>query len=159
MGKYSEHENIEAVMVKAEVILAAIEGEYQKCLDKQTVPSSLLVEVKDCLANLRSALDYSWCRVPGAGRDKYFPIANGTADLVGKTPDVDQKYRDVFERWQPYNGKPWTKNFGFLRNKNVHVDLIPQTRQETKEFTVKKGGASASFRGATFNVGDMAVIS
>ena len=151
MSKYSKHTDIEAVMLKAEADLSGIEAKYQNYLDKQTVPDSLLVEVKDCLVNIRSALDYLWCKVPDVGTGSHFPSANSQVDFSNKTAGIDKKYIDVVEKWQSYNGDPWLKNFGYIRNKNVHLTLVPQTRQETKEFSVKNANSGVTMRGVTFS--------
>lgn len=140
-------------MVKAEQSVTVIEAEYQKCLNAQTIPDNLLVEVKDCLSNMRSALDYGWCKLPGAGKDGHFPITNNANDFAVRVSAVDPKYRTVIEKWQSYQGNEWMSKFGLIRNKNLHVTLVPQKRQETREFTVAGGGASATFRGVTFGQG------
>jgi|GEM_PF-1259039 len=158
MDEHSKYTDINAVMLRAEADLVSIEKKYQDCLNKQTPPDDLLVEVKDCLGNMRSALDYLWCKVPNAGNGAHFPIANTQKEFENKTNGIEQKYLAVVEKLQPHNGNSWLKDFGYIRNKNVHVKLVPQIRQETKEFSVKSGGASATFRGCTFN-SDIALIS
>ncbi|MDR3571876.1 MAG: hypothetical protein P4L81_06870 [Candidatus Pacebacteria bacterium] len=147
---FSKHNDVEAVMIKAARDLEAIENEYQKSLNAQTVPDSLLVEVKDCLGNLRSALDYLWCKIPGAGKNAHFPVANSLDDFANKTPNIDAKYVVAIEEWQPYTDNPWLGHFNLLRNKHAHLTLVPQKRVETKEFSVKGKDASVTMRGTTF---------
>ena len=48
----------------SEKTLITIESEYQKNLQKETIDESLLVEIKDYLGNVRSALDYLWHKIP-----------------------------------------------------------------------------------------------
>jgi hypothetical protein len=88
--------------------------------------------------------------VPGAGTGAHFPFANSAADFANQTTGVDSKYSAVAEKQQQYNGNDWAGRFSFLRNKNVHLTLVPQIRKETKEFSVKGGEASVTMRGCTF---------
>jgi hypothetical protein len=146
MAEFSKHKDIEALAQKAAQDLKGIENEYQKYLKEGTIPESLLVEVRNCIGNLRSALDFLWCKIPGAGSNNYFPMANSPADFVNKTKGVDQKYLTVVEKYQPYKELIWIGNFNLLRNKNFHLTLVPQTRKETKEFSVKSKDGSSSVR-------------
>jgi len=149
MGKFSKYNDIEAVMKKAERSLIDIEYEYQKYLKEERIPDSLLVEIKDCLGNLRSALDYLWHKIPRVKGD-YFPVANSEADFINKTSSLDTKYIDALAKWQSYDKQSWIRCFNLFRNKNIHLTLIPQKRQETKEFSIKKDGAGITARGCTF---------
>lgn len=152
MSKLSKFNDIDAVMIKAEKSLNDIEREYQKYLREENIPEALLVEIKDCLSNLRSAADYLWNKIPGVSGGN-FPVANSSADFINKVAGIDQKYIDVLERWQDYNDRGWLRNFNLFRNKNIHLTLIPQKRRETKEFSVKKTSSEkniATFRGCTF---------
>ncbi len=140
-------------MRTAQSVFDQIQKKYQTCLQKQVVPDDLLVDVKDCLANLRSALDYLWCKVPSVDKGSSFPVANSQVDFLGKSKGVDSRYSAIAERWQSYHGDSWLENFNYIRNKNVHLTLVPQIRKETKEFSVKKTGESgttATFRGCFF---------
>jgi len=156
MGKFSKHLDIDAVMQKAAKDLAAIEREYPKYLHAQNIPESLLAEIKSCLEGLRSSLDYLWCKVPQVKSGDHFPMANSKKDFENKTKGIDTMYSGIVEKWQQYNNQPWTGNFNILRNKNSHLTLIPQKRQETKEFSIKTPNSSATFRGCTFS-GDVRV--
>ncbi len=149
MNRFSKYNDINAVMNKAESSLVSIEREYQKYLKEEKIPDSLLVEIKDCLANLRSALDYLWHKIPGVSGD-YFPIANSEADFTNKTRGLDDKYTDILAKWQSYDKQSWIRCFNLFRNKNIHLTLIPQKRQETREFSIKKDGAGITARGCTF---------
>lgn len=152
METFSKFNDINAVISKANDILPKIKEEYQKCLREENIPDSLLVDIKDYLGNLRSALDYLWYKIPGVSTG-YFPIANSAADFSAKTSNIDQQYLSLLKKYQDYNQNSWIRCFGLFRNKNTHVTLIPQKRSETKEFSVKKTGASdniATFRGCTF---------
>ncbi len=97
MIKYSKYSDIEAVIVKAEKDLLGIEGQYQDCLNKHTVPDSLFVDVKSCIGNIRSALDYLWCKVPNVKNNAHFPISNSEKDFVKKVEGIDKIFCDVCE--------------------------------------------------------------
>jgi len=145
MGKFSKHNDIEAVLNKAENSLPKIEEEYLKCLEEEKIPDSLLVDIKDYLGNLRSALDYLWHRIPNVS-DGYFPIANSSADFIAKTNKTDSQYSTVLEKYQDYNSSGWIRCFSLFRNKNTHVTLIPQKRIETQRIvSTHVGGGSVSW--------------
>lgn len=145
MSKFSKHNDIEAVLIKAEKSLPQIEAEYLKCLREEKIPDSLLVEIKDYLSNLRSALDYAWHKIPNVS-DGYFPIANSVADFAGKTSKINSQYSTVLERYQDYNSNSWIKCFSLFRNKNTHVTLVPQKRVESQRITsTHNGGGSVSW--------------
>lgn len=150
---YSIYVAIEAVMKKAEVDLVDIEKQYQECLNKHTIPDNLLVDVKNCLSNMRSALDYLWCKVPNVKNGTHFPISNSEADFINKVAGIDKTFCDIVEKWQSHKSDTWLSNFGYIRNKNEHLTLVSQTRKETREFSIKKkdGGTFATFRGCVFS--------
>jgi len=148
MSQFSKHDDIEAVMKKAEKTLQNIQNEYQKSLNCQ-VTSELLVDVKDYLGNLKSALDYLANKIGTS--DGYFPVANSRNDFVHKTKDLSEKIIIVLEKWQPYNNNEWIQWFNSLNNKSKHLTLIPQTRRESREFSIKKNGAGITARGCSFH--------
>lgn len=152
MSQFSKFKDIEAVMQKANGSLLNIEQEYLKCLQEKSIPEPLLVDIKDYLANLRTALDYMWNKIPAISGD-YFPVANSEADFIAKTKNIDAKFSSVLKKHQDYSQAGWLRCFNLFRNKNVHLTLIPQKRSETKEFSVKRAGTPeniATFRGCTF---------
>jgi len=70
MDNYSKFDDINAVLKKAKTSLDLIEKKYNESLHDQEISAELLVEIKDYLGNLRSALDYLRSKV-----SKYnFPI-------------------------------------------------------------------------------------
>jgi hypothetical protein len=145
MGKYSKFTDIEAVLDKATNILPQIEVEYLKCLKEEKIPDSLLVDIKDYLGNLRSALDYIWYKIPGVS-DGYFPVANSLADFSAKTIKIDPQYSTILQKYQDYNPNGWIRCFNLFRNKNTHVTLIPQKRIETQRIvSTHAGGGSVSW--------------
>ncbi|MBT7483726.1 hypothetical protein HN680_03055, partial [Candidatus Peregrinibacteria bacterium] len=145
----SEFKDIQAVMKKAKAMLLIIEKEYQKCLTEEEIPEDLLVDIKDYLANLRTALDYLWHKIPSAP-NSHFPVANSEADFDAKTSSLDEKYAQTLGKFQDYALDSWIRCFNLFRNKNVHFTLIPQKRRETREFSIKKDGKGMKARGCTF---------
>ncbi len=152
MGNFFKFKDIEAVMARADSSLPGIEIQYSKCLQEEKIPESLLVDIKDYLANLRTALDYLWNKIPLISGGN-FPVANSDADFSAKIEGVEEKYSTIIGKWQNYDSASWIKCFNLFRNKNVHLTLVPQKRQETKEFSVKRAGTTenmVTFRGCTF---------
>lgn len=150
MGTFSKFNDIDAVLNKANDMLSKFEEEYSKCLREENIPEGLLVDIKDYLGNLRSALDYIWHKVPGV-YDGYFPIVNSSANFLAKTANIDRQYSAILQKFQNYDQSSWIRCFSLFRNKNTHITLIPQTKQETREFSVKSPNGSATFRNCTFN--------
>lgn len=152
MKEFSQHQDIETVMKKARDSLVVIEDKYKKCLDGQNIPESLLVKIKEYLGNIRSALDYSWNKIPGV-KGGNFPIVNSKKKFSNLAIGIAPIYVDVLEKWQPYNNQDWIQWMTTLNNKNKHVTLVPQICIKTNQFFVKKKGSKktiATFRGCTF---------
>ncbi len=149
MANFSKFSDIEAVMNKANSSLPTIEREYLKYLHEEKMPDDFLVDIKDYLANLRTALDYLWYKIPNT-KGGYFPIANSEKDFLTKVTDIDPKYKESFRNVQSYDPNSWIRRFNLFRNKNSHVTLIPQKRAETREFSVKKNGAGITSIGCSF---------
>lgn len=147
---YSKYSDIEAVMQKAERSLVGIEEKYTESLKEKQINDELLVEVKDYLSNLRSALDYLWHKIPKV-KGEYFPIANSEADFLNKVIGIDAAISNALFRYQDFDQRSWIRCFSLFRNKNVHVTLIPQTKKETREFSVRSPSGSATFRDCIFN--------
>lgn len=162
MNKFSKFNDTEAVIEKAEKVLQDINNKYQQFLNRQ-ITDDLLVDIKDYLGNLKSALDYLGNKIEGL--DSYFPVANSPRDFNNKMIKVNSKIKSVLEKWQPYNNNEWLRWFNILNNKNKHVTIIPQKRRETREFSIKKkngGGGmvvrNCFFRGkVNFGVGGISV--
>lgn len=145
MGNFSKFNDIDAVIDKANIMLPKIEEAYSKCLKEKEIPDSLLVEIKDFLGNLRSALDYIWHKIPGVS-DGYFPVANSLADFSAKTTKIDQQYVSIIQIYQDYDPNSWIRCFNLIRNKNTHFTLIPQKRIESQRIiSTHIGGGSASW--------------
>lgn len=141
MSECSKHRDVNAVLHKARVQLAGIKGGYQQALSLKMVPDELLlVEIKDYLGNLRSALDYSACKLKAG--EVYFPVSNSPADFSNKTTDFPVGAIPIMESVQPYKGDSWLSSFSSLSNKHKHVSLIPQKRTEVRETRVTSPSGS-----------------
>lgn len=149
---YSKFTQIEALFETSAKRLGVIEGQYQSALHSQTIPDSLLVEIKAYLGDLRSALDYLNQKIPQS--DRYFPICAHANDFAARYGAVDPATIAVLEKWQPFKGNDWLKWFNVLNNKNKHVTLVPQIRREFTQTSVSAPGGSISWGpGVTFGSG------
>lgn len=142
MNTYSKFSDINAVLNKAKSSLNTIEAKYNASLHVQNISDDLLVEIKDYLGNLRSALDYIWNKISSG----YFPIANSSADFSAKISSIDQKYSNTIQQYQDYSPNSWIRCFSLFRNKNTHITLVPQKRTETQRIkSTHVGGGSVSW--------------
>jgi hypothetical protein len=136
--------------------LAKIKQAYHESLDDMIVKKSLLIEVKNFMENLRSALDFSAHGLLDKYGDKSkkgfevkFPYAWKALTMVDfarknniekcipglttKRPDIAKKIESYQHFSSPDN--LWLPKFMDLNNKNKHQELTPQTKVETKELT------------------------
>lgn len=146
MSTFSKFRDIEAVMDKANSLLPCIEQQYSECLHEEKIPESLLVDIKDYLANLRTALDYLWHKIPNISSD-HFPVANSLADFSAKATKIDPQYFTVLQKYQDYSPDSWIRCFNLFRNKNTHVTLIPQKRIETPALNIEHNGVGIKLSG------------
>lgn len=130
---------------------------YEESLNKKEVDRFLLIEIKNFMENLRSALDYSAhglfdkfdIKVNG---NIYFPYAKLEANslifekYINKKisriklnkPDIYAKLESYQHFSSPHN--TWLPKFMDLNNKNKHVYLVPQVKVEYKELTMNITG-------------------
>ena len=140
-----------------------LEG-YKDSLHEKTIKSSLLIEIKNFMENLRSALDYSAHGLfkkygdKTKSQDIYFPYAwNGLSRsefksrniIENKIPGLSKSRPDivsVIERYQAFssNENDWLPKFMDLNNENKHQNLTPQVRKDTKQLNISSGGVSIS---------------
>jgi len=159
MYNFSKFSDIDAVLNKATGMLSKINEEYLECLKKEKIPDSLLVDIKDYLGNLRSALDYLWYKIPNVSNG-YFPIANSLADFSAKTSRIDLQYSTILQKYQDYDLNSWIKCFSLFRNKNTHVTFIPQKRVEIPVLNVEHNGVGMRMSGgASIQMGSGTSIS
>lgn len=124
---------------------------HQKCLNEQVVEPALLIEIKNLMENLRSALDYcasalfeKYGRSKKAHPKVYFPYAKLSEDknkfraeivdrclpgVLGSRPDIAEK----LESYQHFgNTGNWLALFIELTNENKHQRLSPQIHKHYK---------------------------
>jgi len=139
-----------------------IEGEYEKSLSEKTVRTEFLIEIKNLMENLRSALDFaahSLFEKYGLSSkgffNIYFPYATITQDLhafqkdkkiekcipgiAANHPDIVSKIESM-QHWNP--DFTWLPDFMKLNNENKHQRLTPQIRTEQQELRIISDNAS-----------------
>jgi hypothetical protein len=165
-----------------------IKTSYQESLESKEIKKELLIEIKNFMENLRSALDYTACGLfqkYGSKNTKknkvYFPYAKkefsfsdfqsgkfidkNIPGLLNNRPDIVKK----IESYQCFSGleNEWLPLFMNLTNENKHQNLTPQTRKEYKELNISSGKARLTLssnanivlgRNATMRIGDSGVI-
>jgi len=173
-------EDAAALVEHARGELPKIKKAYDESLEAQEVKSYLLVEIKNFLENLRSALDFSarglferFGQSPKSDPNIYFPYAR----LGQSRPDFEKSKRidtcipgltssrpdivSILMEIQHFGtkGYRWLPEFMELNNQNKHEKLTPQTRQESKELRIASGGAMISLgEGASISLGHGASI-
>lgn len=159
-------DQIIALLQHAQYDLKHIEAQYQKSLERQTIPTSLQIDVKNMMENLRSALDYLAHNIyeivlmPArkAAGDKqivniYFPYGKSENDFksgIGKyLPKLDSlqpALYKIIEDIQPHkSGNDWLYQFCQILNEKKHNILTPQKREEKRGLDIRfPGGAGIS---------------
>lgn len=167
--------------------LQNIEDAYKNSLQEKEIKPELLVEIKNFLENLRSALDFSaqglFTKYGSSSKKNlkiYFPYAylgqsledfhrdkridNCIPGLAANRPDIVA----TLESYQHFANKfnAWLPSFMDLNNENKHKRLTPQIPKDTKELRISSGEASISLRGdvqiflgprSLIQIGDMTV--
>lgn len=139
-NQFSKFNDVNAVLNKAKVLIEKIEAEYKNSLSTQNVSDDLLVDIKDYLGNLRSALDYLRAKVSKHN----FPICKTEKEFENATTDLSDKFKKVIKKFQPFQGNDWIYWFNILNNKSKHLTLIPQVRKEQKTMTAKTENVSVT---------------
>ena len=170
-----------ALLASARDALPEIEKLYKDCLAEKELNPQLLVQIKNLLENLRSALDYvardvfdCFCAPPASGRPipVYFPILRRTttpADFAtfvnGRFPglrDNAPALYECFESYQRYRSPAdeWLLQFNELCQENKHSQLSPQTRHEERctRFSDKTGASVTWNKGVQFGPGGSLVF-
>ena len=161
--------------------LPKIHQAYAQSLEAKEVKRHLLVEIKNLLENLRSALDFAahglfekYGSSPKASPNIYFPYApldRTRTDfekskrieacipgLAASRPDIVAALMDMQHFGS--GGHRWLPEFMDLNNENKHEHLTPQTRREKKELRIGSGGAVISMgEGARISMGPGTSIS
>ena len=162
-----------------------IQPVYQNSLNNKEIDSHLLIEIKNLMENLRSALDFTaralhqkHVKPLKSVRNIYFPyvfeshtnldfskrIKKCIPSLSKSRPDIVAKI-DSYQHYHGENNK-WLPRFMELNNENKHQQLTPQKKREFKQLRISSGstkiimGGKASIsmgRGAKIQMGDMTI--
>lgn len=151
MNEFSQHNDINALLLGAKESLSDIEKQYNASLHQEEISSQLLIKIKHFLEDLRSSLDYLRKKI-----SKYnFPICETELDVENSTTDLSDSQKIIMKKWQPFNGNSWIRWFNKLNNESKHVTLIPQKRSSMVETCVThpQGGIVNWMSGTTFGNG------
>lgn len=162
---------IEALLRRATADFGDVRTAYQASLHEKIVRDDLKVAIKNIFENLRSCLDYlaqemfeNCCGAAKKPDRLYFPIRPTAAEFataIAKDfpglPANAKGVHDILEAVQPYQD-PWLGKFNKLNNHNKHQDLVEQTRTESRQVTVRRGGGSVSWSGGVTFSGDVRVM-
>ena len=177
----NKQDHAQALLGSARDALPKIEDLYNGSLAEKELDSQLLIQIKNLLENLRSALDYvardvfeRFCTPPEGGKTipVYFPILRRTATpqdfsnfANGRFPGLRENARtlyDCLESYQVYKSpeNEWLVQFNELCQENKHEHLSPQTRREEKQtqFSDKSGGSVSWNEGVYFGPGGRIVF-
>lgn len=156
-----------------------IKKSYNDSLHDKKIKPTLLIEIKNFMENLRSALDYCAHGLFDKYGDKnkkqniYFPYAwpglSGsdfkTKKIIdNKIPGLSCSRPDIvatIEGYQAFSskGNDWLPKFMELNNENKHQNLTPQVRKETKQLNISSGGVSISMgEGCSIEMGSGTMI-
>ncbi len=167
--------------------LPKIEESYAASLSEKEITPRLLIEIKNFMENLRSALDFAahgifqkYGSTTSSNPKIYFPYASSSQSkldfqnshridacipgLSASRPDIVTKIESFQHFASP--GNRWLPVFMDLNNENKHQHLTPQTRKEIKELRIYSGGASISMTpgasismstGASIQIGGMII--
>lgn len=157
-----------------------IKSAYEASLSEQEIKPQLLIEIKNLMENLRSAMDFSahgLFEKYGSSTSKspriyfpYAPLSQPEAEFRRLKridvciPGLSGNRSDIVERiisFQHFSDElnQWLPVFMQLNNENKHQQLTPQIRKETKELKISSGGASISLgSGASISIGQGASI-
>jgi hypothetical protein len=163
------------LMKHAREELLKIKMAYDESLHEQSVKRTLLIEIKNLMENLRSALDFTAHGLfdkhghsPRSNPKVYFPYASLAQTQAGfrasnridacipgisfSRPDIVAK----LESYQHYTNADnrWLPLFMDLNNENKHERLTPQTREEACQLKLESGGTAISLGpGASISMG------
>lgn len=162
-------DDIKALITYIESQFQEISELYDTSLLKMEIDYNLKIKVKNYLENTRSILDYCAHDIAesvGLPMIKIsFPIIekdiNSFDGSIGRNlPGLKHKNRQIYdylENIQPYHQNySWLADFTTVTNDTKHSQLIPQIRNETREFNIKKDGSGMMFSGCKFK-GDVRI--
>lgn len=142
---------------------------YEKSLKDKTINNTLLIEIKNFMENLRSALDYAAHGLFEKFGDNshqsriYFPYAwkslteqefQDRQIIERKIPGLTTNRHDIatkIETYQHFNDprNSWLPTFMELNNENKHQRLTPQEKKVVVQRKISSGGASISMGGGS----------
>jgi hypothetical protein len=145
--------------------LPKLQAAYDGSLSERSVKPTLLIEIKNLMENLRSAMDFAahglfdkYGTSTRASPTIYFPysrlgqtqaefqaskrIEMCIPGITAARPDVVAKLESFQHFIAPQN--EWLPKFMDLNNENKHSRLTPQTREESRQLTLQSGGTSIS---------------
>lgn len=159
-------DQITALLQHIQNDLGYVEAQYQKALEKQTIPASLQIDVKNIMENLKSVLDYLAhdiyeiviMPVRKVAGDKeiekiYFPYGKTENDFkssiekyLPKLDSLQPALYKIIEDIQPHkSGSIWFYQFCQILNEKKHITLTPQKREEERSLDIRfPGGAGIS---------------
>lgn len=158
-------DQVTALLKHAQSDLGQIEDQYKTALEEKTIPTSLQIDIKNMMENLRSALDYMANDIyetvltpkrNAAGEKEikkvYFPYGKTENDfksgLGASLPKLDSLQPIIYEtieKIQPHKcGDDWLYQFCRIVNEKKHDTLTPQKRTERQTMTASAGGASVT---------------
>jgi len=157
-----------------------IKKDYEESLHEKTVKTSLLIEIKNFMENLRSALDFcahglfdKYGDQAKKGAKIYFPYAWEGLDAASfkskkiidqKIPGLPSNRPDIASKIESYQyfadpKNHWLPKFMDLNNENKHQNLTPQQRKEIKQLKISSGKVDLLLGdGATLKLGSGASI-
>jgi|WetSurMetagenome_2_1015567.scaffolds.fasta_scaffold325202_1 hypothetical protein len=158
-------DDAKALVLHAEAKLSELQEAYDESLSEKSVKATLLIEIKNVMENLRSALEFSahglFDKYGSSTRPDpniYFPysrfgqtqvefqrsnrIETCIPGVTAARPDIVAKLESVQSFASPQN--EWLPKFMDLNNENKHSQLTPQTRDEARQLTIQSGGTSIS---------------
>lgn len=157
-----------------------IKRSYGQSIHKKSIEPKLLIEIKNLMENLRSALDFTahglfnkYGNSTKSDIKIYFPYATEEQSgsdfqkqnriekcipgLSSSRPDIVAKI-ESYQHFSDPNNR-WLPQFMDLNNENKHQQLTPQKRTETKQLKLRSGGTSIGVgEGASISVGPGARI-
>ena len=176
----SHFDDAKSLLEHAKGKLSDIKVEYAASLSKKNIEASLVIDIKNFMENLRSALDFSthglfdlYGASSKANPKIYFPYAPLSQSLTEFRqnnhieiciPGISSSRPDVVSRIESYQhfssiDNKWLPLFIDLNNKNKHQQLTPQEKRESKQLNITSGGTGISLgEGASISLGSGASI-
>jgi len=155
-------EQVNALIEHAKSGLKSIEIQYKDALENTTIPHPLQIDIKNCMENLRSALDYiahdiyekviapqrTAARIPEI-INIYFPYGktendfkSGVGSSLPELKTISQNLYNIIEAIQPYKaGDNFLYDFCNILNEKKHNVLTPQIKEIKQGLAMDFGGA------------------